>query len=91
MKIVEVTLKGFDGGTDSTDDKIIWVYAESAEQVTLSTDSVAVYIEQVCTTDLLTAEDFSYEQLDDMGVDYYLPRDTGELVKSIKDNKGTQI
>lgn len=61
--IFEATLVGYDGSTDETDDKIIWVLAGNPEEVTRFLTVRGMSVDYVNKTDL---------PLDSAGVDYRL-------------------
>lgn len=52
MNVYQVTLSGFDGSTDLTDNKIIWVVAEEPEVVTDLLDKLGVKGYDIGPTDL---------------------------------------
>lgn len=47
FKCFELVLIGFDGGTDETDDLIIWVMSTSEEDVRTKTEAVSAKIRDV--------------------------------------------
>lgn len=52
MKVFQVTLTGYDGGTDKTDDKIIWCVAKDIQDVDKLLRQMGVRFEDIHPTDL---------------------------------------
>lgn len=52
MKVFQVTLEGFDGGTDKTDDKILWCVAKDLQDVIKLLKQMNVNFTDVHATDL---------------------------------------
>jgi|TARA_R100000501_G_C2539329_1_gene58795 hypothetical protein len=78
MKVIEIVLRGFYGGTDETDHLIVWVSAEDMEAVAKVADHHTEKVQYFSLTDLPTG---------DGGIDYFLPRQTAELHQHLRDHR----
>jgi hypothetical protein len=47
MKTYEITLKGFDGSTDETDDKILWFVCADSIQVDQTSSELIEYVKEI--------------------------------------------
>lgn len=73
LQAFEITLPGFNGGTDATDDRVLWVSAPSAADVHAAAAGPGVSIYPLPEgVDPLNA-----------GIDYILPQDRGALVAAV--------
>jgi urease gamma subunit len=52
LKIIEVTARGFDGENDDTDNRVLWIKADSAADVMHKLDNRAVPYQSVVETDI---------------------------------------
>lgn len=75
--VCEVVLKGFDGGTDETDDKVLWVVTSMTcdELATWMTERGLAY-EMVSATDVHTGDD---------AVDFDLPEEEHDFIATVKE------
>lgn len=73
MRYFEITAAGFDGGTDKTDDRVLWVKAENEQVIK------ALPIEQYGAQVVDMGVEGHFKPLVDRAVDYTLPADAEPL------------
>lgn len=78
MKVIEIVLRGFYGGTDETDHLIVWVSAEDMEAVAKVADHHTEKVQYFSLTDHAPT---------DMGIDYILPGQAEELHQHLRDHR----
>jgi hypothetical protein len=71
MQAFEITASGFDGGTDETDDRVLWVMAPTQEEVTLAIED-------------LDASCVPIPHIQAQDADYTLPGDLVEFQRTLR-------
>jgi len=80
MKLIQVTLQGFDGSTDKTDHKIVWIVGDNLQAVRQFLDRLEVDVQAIEETDL---------GIESAGVDLFVtrekpPKTISDAVKSVQ-------
>jgi hypothetical protein len=77
----EITLKGFKGGSDETDDLVIWVVGDESE-ITRITAALGGKVASVVDVDIGVGP-LTFEEGRLMGFDFDLPKDEGEFLTTV--------
>ncbi|WP_005742035.1 hypothetical protein [Pseudomonas amygdali] len=75
MKAFEVTLKGYYGGNDMTDDLILWVAAQSQEAIYLAVGGCSIKISDIHQLATVSTDDCEWS----------IPRDASEVAIAVSE------
>jgi hypothetical protein len=73
MQIIEVCARGFDGESDDTDDRVLWVAGDTLENIKAALNELSVPYASITETDMTTGPDM-------LDADFVIPRDSAALV-----------